>query len=97
MSPNRVSVNSRWWYATVAIIVLLAVYVTQTPPDASLFSFSLSVIAFFGTLFCLVMDIRVVRRSGSSWIPSRVYVVGVLFTPVLVLYGYRRYRHIGLL
>lgn len=97
MSPNQISVNSRWWYATVALVVLVIVYVTQTPPDASIFLFGLDIVLALSMLFCLAMDIRVIRRSDSSWNPSRAYALGSLFTPLLILYGYRRYQHVGLI
>ena len=94
---SRDSVYSRWWYATVALVVLVAVYVTQTPPDASIFSFGLNIILVLSMLFFLAMDIRAIRRSESSWNPSRVYALSGLFTPLLILYGYRRYQHVGLI
>ena len=56
MSRNHTSVDARWWYATVAIVVLLVLYVTQSPPDSSLFLFGLNVITPLVALFCLVMD-----------------------------------------
>ena len=97
MSRNQVSVDSRWWYATVALVMLVIVYVTQTPPDASIFSFALNIVLVLSVLFSLAMDVRVIRRSESSWNPSRVYALSALFTPLLILYGYRRYQHIGLI
>lgn len=96
MPRNQASVDSRWWYATVAIVVLLVLYVIQSPPDSSLFLFGLNVAILLATLFCLVMDIRAIRRSESSWNPSRAYALTPLFTPFFLIYGYRRYQHVGL-
>ena len=96
MSRDRISVDSRWWYALVAIILLLVVYATQTPPDASLFSFGLNIIVFFSALFCLIMDIRAIRRSESSWNPSWTHALSVLFTPLLIFYAYQHYQNVGL-
>ena len=97
MPRNHISVDAQWWYATVAIATLVVVYVTQSPPEASLFTFALNVLTLFAALFCLAMDIRAIRRSESSWNPSRTYVAGALFTPLFLLYGYRRYRYVGLI
>jgi len=94
---NHISVDARWWYATVAIVTLVALYVTQSPPDSSVFLFGLNVITLFVALFCLAMDIQAIRRSESSWDPSRAYAAGAFFTPLLLLYGYRRYRYVGLI
>jgi hypothetical protein len=97
MAPDRASVDSRWWYATVGTVVLLLLYVTQSPPDASLILLGLNVAIVLATTLCLSMDIRAIRRSELSWDPSSLYVLGALFTPILLFYGYRRYRHVGLI
>ena len=98
MSLQQEQVDSRWWYVALGVLVLFALYVQLTPPDVSLLSFALSIVALLIILFSLFMDIRAIRRSNVSWNPNWVfYVIGSIFTPVFFLYLYRRYRRVGLI
>ncbi|RJT07045.1 hypothetical protein D3261_03210 [Halococcus sp. IIIV-5B] len=95
MAHDRVSVDSRWWYATVGIIALFFLYVSVSPLD-SLLAIILNAVTVVGLALFWAMDIRVIRRSEAAWEPSALYLIGVILTPILVLYGYRRYQHVGL-
>ncbi|RJT04892.1 hypothetical protein D3261_08505 [Halococcus sp. IIIV-5B] len=96
MSRSRISVDSHWWYATIGIVVLLVLYLTQSPPDTSFLLLGLNIVIVFAMAACWILDIRAIRGSESEWNPSFLYAFGALFTPILLLYGYRRYQYLGL-
>ena len=94
---DQPEISSMWWYGTLISVIALFVYPQLGPSGPSLVFFYLGLVPPVAIAFCVLKDVQEIREAGISWSPSDAYVLAGLFVPIIILYGYRRYRHVGVL